>query len=309
MTLQQLRYLAAIVECNLNISAAAQKLHTSQPGVSRQIRVLESELGFELFVREGRALKRLTQQGQRVVERAQRILRESQAIKGMSLDARAVDRGALSIATTHTQARYVLPSVIERFRMRYPKVKLHLHQGTSEQIADMIDSEHVDLAIATGSQDEFRHCLRLPLYEWLLTLEKLAQHPIVTYAFSLSGPSSISEAFARAGLEPDFALTARDSDVVKTYVRGGLGVGIIAAMAVDPTADGDLVSFEVAHLLPKHLTWIGFRRGNFLRRYAWDFIQSLGPHLDAPHALRAAQAGDQGEIDGIFMDTALPLHR
>jgi LysR family cys regulon transcriptional activator len=151
MTLQQLRYLAAIVECNLNISAAAQKLHTSQPGVSRQIRVLESELGFELFVREGRALKRLTQQGQRVVERAQRMLRESQAIKGMSLDARAVDRGELSIATTHTQARYVLPSVIERFRTRYPKVKLHLHQGTSEQIADMIDSEHVDLAIATGS--------------------------------------------------------------------------------------------------------------------------------------------------------------
>jgi LysR family cys regulon transcriptional activator len=206
-------------------------------------------------------------------------------------------------------------------------VKLHLHQGTSEQIADMIDSEHVDLAIATGSQDEFRHCLRLPLYEWhhrvvvprghalarmrgkVLTLEKLAQHPIVTYAFSLSGPSSISEAFARAGLEPDFALTARDSDVVKTYVRSGLGVGIIAAMAVDPTADGDLISFEVAHLLPKHLTWIGFRRGNFLRRYAWDFIQSLGPHLDVPQALRAAQAGEQGEIDEIFMDTALPLHR
>lgn len=325
MTLQQLRYLIAIVDCGLNISAAAQRLHTSQPGVSRQIRVLESELGFELFVREGRALKRLTQPGQRVVERAQRILRESQAIKGMSLDAKAADRGALSIATTHTQARYVLPSVIERFRSRYPRVKLHLHQGTSEQIADMIDSEHVDLAIATGSQDGFRHCMRLPLYEWhhrvvvprghalararSLSLERLAQHPIVTYAFSLSGPSSISETFARAGLEPDFALTARDSDVVKTYVRAGLGVGIIAAMAVDPSADDDLVSFEASHLLPRHLTWIGYRRGNFLRRYGWDFIQLLGPHLDAPPALRAAQAGDQAGIDAIFADTALPLHR
>ena len=204
MKLQQLRYLVAIVDSGLNISAAAEKLHTSQPGVSRQIKLLEDELGFELFLREGRALTRLTQSGTRVVERAQRILREAQAIKGMSLDVRDEQRGTLSIATTHTQARYVLPPVIAKFREKYPKVRLHLHQGTSDQIAEMVNSEHVDLAIATGSREQFPNCVLLPCYEWYrrivvpkdhplararsVSIEKLAGYPIVTYVFSLTGP-------------------------------------------------------------------------------------------------------------------------
>ena len=178
MKLQQLRYLAAIVENGLNISAAAEKLHTSQPGVSRQIKLLEDELGFELFIREGRSLTRLTQSGQRVVERAQRILRETQAIKGMSLDVRDSQRGTLSIATTHTQARYVLPPVIAKFREKYPKVRLHLHQGTSEQISEMLASEHVDLAIGTGSREQFGNCVLLPCYEWYRRIVVPKAHPL-----------------------------------------------------------------------------------------------------------------------------------
>jgi LysR family cys regulon transcriptional activator len=325
MKLQQLRYLSAIVESGMNISAAAEKLHTSQPGVSRQIKLLEDELGFELFLREGRALTRLTQSGQRVVERAQRILREAQAIKGMSLDVRDEQRGTLSIATTHTQARYVLPPVIAKFREKYPKVRLHLHQGTSEQIAEMLTSEHVDIAIGTGSREQFSHCTLLPCYEWYrrivvpkdhplarvkqqLTIQKLAAYPIVTYVFSLSGPSSLPSAFERAGLEPDIALTARDADVIKTYVRLGLGVGIVAAMAIDPVEDADLVSIEATHLFPRHLTWIGSRRGIFLRRYTQDFMQLLAPHLDRTKVQRALMAADQDAVDAVFADVKLPLY-
>ncbi len=324
MKLQQLRYLVAIVESDLNISAAADKLHTSQPGVSRQIKLLEDELGFQLFVREGRALRRLTQQGQRVFERAQRIVREAQAIRGISQDLRDEQRGTLSIATTHTQARYVLPAAIARFRDRYPKVRLHLHQGTSEQIAEMMRTEHVDLAVATGSQSEFEHCVLLPCYEWHrrlvvphqhpltrvrhVTLEKLATFPIVTYVFSLTGPSSLRTAFERAGLEPDIALTARDADVIKTYVRLGLGVGIVAAMAVSPHEDPDLVSLDARHLFPRHLTWVGFRRGAFLRRYAYDFMQMLAPHLDARRVSRAAAALDPAGVAAAFADVRLPIY-
>ena len=323
MKLQQLRYLTAIVEAGLNISAAAEKLHTSQPGVSRQIKLLEDELGFELFLRQGRALTRLTQQGQRVVERAQRIVREAQAIKGMSLDLRDDQRGTLSIATTHTQARYVLPQAIAKFRAKYPKVRLHLHQGTSEQIAEMLNTEHVDLAVATGSEEIFSHCVLLPCYEWHrrlvvpqdhpltrvrhVTIEKLAAYPIVTYVFSLSGPSSLRNAFENAGLEPDIALTARDADVIKTYVRLGMGVGIVAAMAIDPKEDADLVSIDAQHLFPRHLTWVGFRRGAFLRRYAYDFMQMLAPHLDRARVNRASAAIDPDGVAAVFAEARLPL--
>ena len=324
MKLQQLRYLTAIVDAGLNISAAAAKLHTSQPGVSRQIKLLEDELGFELFLREGRSLTRLTQSGQRVYERAQRIQRETQAIKGMSLDVRDEQRGTLSIATTHTQARYVLPPVIAKFREKYPRVRLHLHQGTSEQIAAMLGSEHVDLAIATGSREQFANCVLLPCYEWYrrivvprdhplakaksVPIEKLAGYPIVTYVFSLSGPSSLPAAFERAGLEPDIALTARDADVIKTYVRLGLGVGIVAAMAIDPQEDADLVSIDATQLFPRHLTWLGFRRGVFLRRYAYDFMQLLAPHLERGRVNKAAAASGQDAVDAIFAEVKLPLY-
>src|ERR1700733_2810317 len=235
MKFQQLRYLVAVHENGLNITAAARQLHTSQPGVSRQLKLLEEELGFQLFEREGRALTRTTDAGEEIISRAASILREMQNIRRTSAELRKSDGGTLSIATTHTQARYVLPQVIRAFRLKYPKVRLHLHQGTSEQIAEMVARDRVDFAIATGSEELFPHLVRLPVYRWhravvvprghplasagKLTLKKLAEYPIVTYVFSISGRSSLPALFETAGLSLDVALTARDSDVIKTYVR------------------------------------------------------------------------------------------
>ena len=324
MKLHQLRYLVTIVQNGLNITAAAKALHTSQPGVSKQVKLLEEELGFQIFEREGRNVTRVTAAGQAVIEHATRLLEEAENIRRLSADFQDESRGSMSIATTHTQARYVLPPVIKQFRARYPKVDLHLHQGTSEQIADMMRTEHVDLAVATGSNAEFEHCVLLPCYEWhrrlvvprdhplarakQVSIEKLAQHPIVTYVFSLSGPSSLRNAFERAGFEPDIALTARDSDVIKTYVRLGMGVGIVAAMAVSERDDPDLVSIDAQHLFPRHLTWVGFRRGAFLRRYAYDFMHMLAPHLDRQRVHKAAAALDPQGVAQVFEGVRLPLY-
>ena len=264
MKLHQLRYLAAVAQTGLNITAAAEKLHTSQPGVSKQIKLLEDELGFQIFVRDGRNLSRVTPAGQQVIERAVRILREVQNIKRLSDDLKDESRGTLSIATTHTQARYVLPEVIKQFREQYPEVRLHLHQGTSEQIGEMAALDRIDFAIATGSQSLFDGFSLLPCYRWHRhvvvpkghplakvkkpTLKQLAAHPIVTYVFSFTGPSSLHDIFAKEGLVPNVVLTARDADVIKTYVRLGLGIGIVASMAVDPKEDADLVADR--HLAP-----------------------------------------------------------
>ena len=237
MKLHQLRYLAAVAQTGLNITAAAEKLHTSQPGVSKQIKLLEDELGFQIFVRDGRNLTRVTPAGQQVIDRAIRILREVQNIKRLSDDLKDEERGSLSIATTHTQARYVLPEVIKAFRERYPEVRLHLHQGTSEQIAEMAALDRIDFAIATGSESLFDGFSLLPCYKWhrhvvvpqnhplarakKITLKQLAAHPIITYVFSFTGPSSLHGIFAKEGLVPNVVLTARDADVIKTYVRLG----------------------------------------------------------------------------------------
>jgi LysR family cys regulon transcriptional activator len=323
MKLHQLRYLIAVVENGLNITAAAQRLHTSQPGVSKQLKLLEDELGFQLFVREGRALARLTPIGEQVVERAQRILGEIKSIKRLSDDLRNEAGGTLSIGTTHTQARYVLPEVIRAFRARYPAVQLHLHQGTSEQIAALMERDQIDFAIATGSHELFPDTTLLPLYRWhrtvavprghpltrekRLTLKALAQYPIVTYSFSFSGPSSLNQIFAAAGLEPDVALTARDADVIKTYVRLGLGVGIVATVAIESDADGDLVALDASHIFPVHTTWVGFRRGTLLRKYMYEFLHALGAHLDRRSVDRARELPTPGEIERYFASIELPV--
>jgi len=223
--LHQLRYLAAVAQSGLNITAAAHKLHTSQPGVSKQIKLLEDELGFQIFVREGRNLARITPAGQQVIERAVRILQEASAIRSLSTELRDEGKGSLSIGTTHTQARYVLPDVIREFRGRYPQVRLNLHQGTSEQIAEMVASDRIDCAIATGSEHLFSDLTLLPCYRWhrtvivpkghpladggRLTIKALAAYPLITYTFSFTGPSSLHEAFARASLSPNVADAAR----------------------------------------------------------------------------------------------------
>ena len=321
MKLHQLRYLAAVAQSGLNITAAAQKLHTSQPGVSKQIKLLEDELGFQIFVREGRNLTRITPAGQQVIERALKILQEAQSIRDLSTELRDEGRGSLSIGTTHTQARYVLPDVIREFRGRYPNVRLNLHQGTSEQIAEMVAHDRIDCAVATGSEHLFADLTLLPCYRWhrtvivprdhplasggRLTLRALAAYPIITYTFSFTGPSSLHEAFAKAGLTPNVAITARDADVIQTYVRLGLGVGIVAHMAFHDD-DPDLVAIDATHLFAAHTTWIGFRRGTLLRKYMYEFAQLLAPHLDRRLVDRAHRAANAEEVAQLFTDIELP---
>ena len=326
MKLQQLRYLAAIVENDLNITAAAERLHTSQPGVSKQLKQLEDELGFPIFLRQGRTLTRVTPAGKRVIERALKILKEVQGIKRLADEQRGDSRGLLSIGTTHTQARYVLPPVIRKFRERYPDVELHLHQGTSEQIADMAGRDRIDFAINTGSQELFTNMVLLPCYRWhrrivvpqnhplanessKLTIETLAKYPIVTYVFGFTGPSSLQQIFARAGMTPHVALTARDADVIKTYVRLGLGVGIVAGMAVDPREDADLVSIDASHLFPAHLTWAGYHQGALLRGYMYEFLQLLAPHLTRRLVDRAGNASSTTDVEALFADVELPIFK
>ena len=323
MKLHQLRYLAAVAQTGLNITAAAEKLHTSQPGVSKQIKLLEDELGFQIFVRDGRNLTRVTPAGQQVIDRAVRILREVQNIKRLSDDFKDEARGSLSIATTHTQARYVLPEVIRQFREQYPEVRLHLHQGTSEQLGEMAALDRIDFVIATGSQSLFDGYSLLPCYRWHRhvvvpqghplakikrpTLKQLAAQPIITYVFSFSGPSSLYDIFAKDGLVPNVVLTARDADVIKTYVRLGLGIGIVASMAIDPREDADLVQIDTSHLFPTHTTWIGFRRGGLLRKYQVDFVQLFAPHLTRRVIEKAAGAAKQADVDELVKGIELPV--
>jgi LysR family transcriptional regulator, cys regulon transcriptional activator len=323
MTLQQLRYLVAVHANQVNMTSAARQLKTSQPGISRQMKRLEEELGFLLFERKGRSLVRITAAGEEITARAAKILREMDNIDRTSAEFSRVDGGSLSIATTHTQARYVLPPIIRAFRLKYPKVRLHLHQGTSEQIADMVARNLVDFAIATGSEELFPHLVRLPVYRWhravvvqhahplaaagRLSLTRLAEYPIVTYVFSLSGHSSLTALFETAGLSLDVALTARDSDVIKTYVRVGLGVGIVAGIAVDPIVDSDLLVLDAAHLFQGHTTWIGFRRGALLRTYMYEFVELLAPHLPAKLVRAVESAGTQEKVDQLLTALEVPL--
>src|SRR5687767_13077721 len=257
MKLHQLRYLLTIVQNGLNITAAARALHTSQPGISKQVKLLEEELGFQIFEREGRNVTRVTAAGQAVVEHAARLLEEAENIRRLSADFQDENRGTMSIATTHTQARYVLPPVIKQFRAKYPKVHLNLHQGTSEQIADLAAADRVDFSMATGSHELFPSLALMPCFRWHRdivvprahplagiakpTLKQVSEYPIVSYVFSFTGRSSLSELFEREGLKLEVALTARDSDVIKAYVRLGLGVGIVANMAYDEDEDADQI--------------------------------------------------------------------
>jgi LysR family transcriptional regulator, cys regulon transcriptional activator len=251
-----------------------------------------------------------------------RVLREIQNIRVISTDFKDDSAGLLSIGTTHTQARYVLPPVVKIFRERYPKVQLNLLQGTSEQIAEMARTGRIDLAIATGSASLFDRFVLLPCYSWRrqvivprghplatggpLTFEALGSYPIVSYVFSFTGPSSLTEAFQAHNVRPNIALAARDADVIKTYVRLGIGVGIVANMAIDPAEDADLAVLDASHLFPSHTTWVGLDRGALLRRYLYDFIGLLAPHLSRRVVDRARAAASQAETDALFEGVELP---
>jgi LysR family cys regulon transcriptional activator len=306
VNLQQLRYLCAVVDHGLNVSVAADALFTSQPGISKQIRQLEDELGVPIFIRQGKRLAALTAGGEVIVATARRALQELNNLKRVGAEFKSEDTGALAIATTHTQARYVLPPVLKRFAERYPKVRLLLHQGNPAQVAEQTQRADVDVGIATEALADYPGLVSLPCYTWNrcvlvpkghplakvrpLTLEALARYPIVTYDFSFTGRSQINAAFAAKGIEPNVVLTALDSDVIKTYVELGLGVGIIAQMAYDPTRDSQFDKLDAAHLFAASTTRLALRRGVYLRGFVYEFITLFAPQFDRS-AIDAALQG------------------
>ncbi|MBV1876087.1 MAG: HTH-type transcriptional regulator CysB [Pseudomonadales bacterium] len=322
MKLQQLRYIWEVAHHDLNVSATAQSLYTSQPGISKQIRLLEDELGVEVFSRSGKHLTRVTPAGETIIEKAGEILRKVESIKQVAQEFSNEKKGSLSIATTHTQARYALPDVIEEFIGRYPDVSLHMHQGTPIQIAEMAADGAVDFAIATEGLDLFGDLVMMPCYKWnrcilvqknhplaaigKISLEDVAKYPIVTYVFGFTGRSKLDEAFMHHGLAPKVVFTATDADVIKTYVRLGLGIGIVAHMAFDEVADKDLVAIDASDLFEQSTTMIGCRRGTFLRGYMFEFINLFAPHLTKTVVEEAFERHNRAELDALFADVVLP---
>jgi LysR family transcriptional regulator, cys regulon transcriptional activator len=322
MKLQQLRYIWEVAHHDLNVSATAQSLYTSQPGISKQIRLLEDELGVEVFSRSGKHLTRITPAGEAILKTAGEILRKVESIKQVAQEFSNEKKGSLSLATTHTQARYALPQVIESFIKAYPEVSLHMHQGTPMQISEMAADGTVDFAIATEALELFSDLVMMPCYRWnrcvvvprnhplcqlsTLTLEAVAKHPIVTYVFGFTGRSKLDEAFIEKGLAPKVVFTAADADVIKTYVRLGLGIGIIAKMAYNEEVDKDLVALDASHLFAASTTKIGFRRGTFLRGFMYDFVEQFAPHLTREVVDQAYQKHSKAELDDLFDGMELP---
>ena len=295
MNLQQLRYVNEIVRRGLKISDAADALYTSQPNISKQIKQLEQELGIDIFVRNGKRVVAITEPGQAILDIARRMLHDAENLRQVGQEFHSQDSGHLTIATTHTQARYILPPVVKQFIKRYPKVKLGLHQGNPTQIAEQVLNGEADVAIATESLSLYDDLVTLPCYEWhhcvvvppkhplleekRLTLAKIAQYPIITYDFAFSGRGKINEAFEKAGIEPNIALTAIDADVIKTYVELGLGIGILAQIAFIPERDRHLRMIEAKHLFKPNTTRIAIRKNEYLRGYTYDFIELFAPLL------------------------------
>jgi LysR family cys regulon transcriptional activator len=324
MKLQQLRYLCEVARRDLNVSAAAASLYTSQPGVSKQLRQLEGELGLQIFTRSGKHLTEVTPAGRDIIKAAERILGEVENIRRLAEEHTGHDRGSLSIATTHTQARYALPEVIKRFRKKYPNVSLHMHQGTPMQISELAANRTVDFAIATEALELFEDLVMLPCYRWnrcivvpkghalekvkSLTLKAIAAYPIVTYVFGFTGRSQLDHAFSAKGLTPQVVFTATDADVIKTYVRLGLGVGIIANMAYDRKTDHDLIALDASHLFEPSVTRIGFKRGGVLRDYMYDFIELFAPHLTRNRIDEAMQLQTRDERERLFERVKLPSY-
>ena len=322
MKLQQLRYIWEVAHHELNVSATAQSLYTSQPGISKQIRLLEDELGVEIFARSGKHLTRITPAGEAILRTAGEILRKVESIKQVAQEFSNERKGTLAIATTHTQARYALPRVIEDFIKKYPEVSLHMHQGTPMQISEMAADGSVDFAIATEALDLFSDLIMLPCYTWnrcilvpkghpltqlsTLSLEDVARHPLVTYVFGFTGRSKLDEAFMEHGLAPKVVFTASDADVIKTYVRLGLGIGIVAKMAYNEETDTDLVALDASHLFKSSVTKIGFRRGTFLRGFMYEFIEAFAPHLTKDLVSEAFNRHSRLEIDELFAHITLP---
>lgn len=323
MKLQQLRYIWEVAKQGLSVTQAAQQLYSSQPGISKQIRLLEDELGVQIFSRRGKHLVEVTPAGRAILEASGEILQQVGRIESLAQEYSDEQRGSLSLATTHTQCRYVLPPVIRRFIDRYPEVSLHMHQGTPTQIAASAADAVADFAIATEALEHFGDLLMLPCYRWNrsvlvpkghtlaenseLSLENITKYPLITYTFGFTGRSKLDEAFDARGLRPRVVLTAADADVIKTYVRLGLGVGIVASMAYDASIDGDLVALDAGALFESSTTRIGFRRNSYLRGYMYDFIEMFAPHLNRETVQQALATRSGPELDRLLEGLQLPL--
>lgn len=296
MNFQQLRSVREAVRCGFNLTEVAAMLYTSQPGVSRQIRELEEELGVEIFVRAGKRLTGLTPPGETLLPIVERLLLEADNLKRAGHDFSASEQGRLLVAATHSQARYALPHVVRDFRSLYPQVTLNLHQGSPRQVAEMLLNGEADIGVATEALAGYEGLVTLPCYRWShsivvppghplldldepVTLHQLEQFPIITYELGYTGRAHIDEAFAREGLNPEVVLTAMDADVIKTYVELGMGVGIVASIAVDAERDRHLRMLDARHLFEVNLTRLAIRRGSWLRGYAYRFIESFVPTL------------------------------
>mgnify|MGYP000867985393 FL=1 len=307
MKLQQLRYIVEIQRQGLNVSEAAETLFTSQPGISKQVKLLEDELGVAIFERSGKRFTGVTEPGKTVLSIAERILREAENLKRASAEFATGDSGRLVLAATHTQARYALPIVVRDFVMQHPSVKLELHQGSPTQIADWVVAGEADLGIATEALDQYPQLVTLPVRQWShcviapeghpilksqpLSLNELAKWPLITYDTAFTGRSRINRAFERIGAAPNVALTALDADVIKTYVSLGLGLGIISALAFDAQRDTGLCALDASHLFESNTTRLALRRGSYLRRYDYDFIGLFASHLSRRVVEMAMQGG------------------
>ncbi|HMW23781.1 MAG TPA: CysB family HTH-type transcriptional regulator [Burkholderiaceae bacterium] len=312
MNLHQFRFVQEAARRQLNLTETAKALHTSQPGISKAILELEEELGVDIFARHGKRLKRVTEPGQQVLQSIEIILREVANLKRIGEEYSRQEAGTISIAATHTQARYVLPAPVAALRQRYPKVAVSLHQGTPDQVARMVLDDAAEVGMATERLAEYDDLVSLPCYEWrhvavmpashplasaprLLSLEDLAAQPLISYHPSFTGRSRIDAAFAHRGLKPQFVLEAIDSDVIKTYARLGMGLGLVAEMAVreDPlfTSGADMVARPVGHLFGSNVARIAFKRGAYLRNFVYTFAELLSDRLSRALVQRAMTAG------------------
>lgn len=311
MKLQQLRFLVEVVDCGLNVTLASDRLFTSQPGISKQIRLLEEELGVTIFERVGKRFTGLTTAGAAVTETARRVLREAENLKRVGAEFSDEAAGTLTIATTHTQARYVLPRVVAEFSRQFPRVRLAIRTANPLQVAEMVARGDADIGIATESLHSSDTLVSMPAYSWKhlivvptghalvasgdVSLQALNQYPIVTYDPAFSGRTRIDEAFARVQLTPNYALTAVDSDVIKTYVAMNLGVGILAEVAFDPVRDVGLLALPAGHLFGVQTTRVALRRGVVARRFALAFLAILSPRLSPEYVAAASREQGEGE--------------
>ena len=308
MKIHQLRYVREVARQGLNISVAAEALHTSQPGVSKQIQLLEEELNLQIFQRNGKRLIGITEPGKIILELAERVMRELENIKRVGEEFTHEDTGTLTIATTHTQARYRLPAAVKAFTQQFPGVRLNIHQGNPTQVSEQVAKGEADIGIATETISTYPSLVCLPCYSWNrcvvtphqhpllsdtpLTLEKITRYPLITYDFAFTGSSLVSRVFGKENLQPNVVLTAIDADVIKTYVGLGLGIGLLANMAYDPERDAGLAMIDASHLFPVSTTYLGIRRDAYLRGYIYGFIQLFADHLDRKTVNSALKAPD-----------------